>query len=73
MENIVSGDYVEIKELLGDNISLLYELVYVNATSTVNSASSMARPRPWEMSSLVALLLFGIRSPAVYRDKASIA
>ena len=36
MKKVVSGDF-EMKELLGDNISLLHELEYVNGTSSVCS------------------------------------
>ena len=53
---VVSGDFVEMKELLGDNISLLHELEHVNASSSVNLTSSMARPRLREISSLASWL-----------------
>ena len=56
VEKVASGDFVEMKELLGDNISLLHELDHVNGTSIVNLTSSMARPRLKEISSMASWL-----------------
>ena len=59
VEELHSGIYVEMKELLGGNISLLNELESLNVVTTLLALSGTAKPRLRGVSSL-ALLLLGL-------------
>ena len=45
VEKVQSGIYVEIKELLGDNISLLNELESLNVVTTLPALPGNAKPQ----------------------------
>ena len=45
VEKVQSGIYVEMKELLGDNISLLNELESLNVATTLPALPGTAKPR----------------------------
>ena len=55
-DRVCSGAYVEMRDLLGDNISLLRELESVNIATTLPALPGTMKPRLRELSSLASRL-----------------
>ena len=56
VDKVLSGAYVDMKELLGDNISLLSQLESLNIAQTLPALPGSMKPRLREVSSLASWL-----------------
>lgn len=54
VQKVQSGTYIDMKEMLGDNIALLHQLEALNVSATLPALPGAMRPRFREVTSLVS-------------------
>ena len=73
VDQIEKGEFVEMRELLTDNLSLLHHLEELQPSmSSLQHATGSSRPRLWEVSSILTWTYFFLTYCAVRMDDVSL-